>query len=321
MIILLILGLVFIGLCVLSFFCAREVNLVHVIVGPIVFLLACFALVESAAHLHRTGKWRTRYEKARARLAELHQRWRELRFGVPGDATNPPERSVLALTARFNRVSHQRGRVWRWCRLLGTNAGFQLQLLPDNVPEGVAHGLTDGTLVYAFLEQIPVDQDGDGQEDRVDTNGDGQPDRPLIRLPGAYLGEFAVKKSDAKTVTLQPTRPLDQLQRRVISPDFTWVLYESMPVDDHYVFAEDTRDGYVQLNVEPDQEVFGHRDPETLKATFLAAVRANFPAMPAAQQEQFAQLLVAPYLRDGKRLTEDEAQQLPQEAVWYKVEF
>ncbi len=320
MVILLVMGLLFVAMCVMAFFSARTVNVAHAVMGPIVFLIACFALVEAAAHLHWTGKWRVRYDRALAQLESLQKTRRELMYGVPGGAI-PPSESVLALSARFNRVTYQRGRIWRWCQLNGVNNNqFRVQVLPDGTPDNIPHGLNKGMLLYAFLEQVPLDLNGDGQEDMVDLNGDGQPDQAPIRLPGAYLGEFAVTSSDARTVTLSPTIPLDALQQRVIKQKATWVLYETMPIDDHFIFA-DSFPEYVEPTNDPGQPIFGEYNEESIRKTFQLAVQFNFPAMPEAQRTQYADLLAKPYLRDGKRISEDEARQLGDEFVWYKVEF
>ena len=320
MVILLVLGALFVAMCVLAFFSARTVNVVQAVMGPIVFLIACFALVEAAAHIHWKGTWRTRYDKALARLESLQQVRRELRYGVPGGAI-PPQESVVNLSARFNRLTYQRGRIWRRCQLGNANNNqFQVRVLPPNTPNNIPHGLGQGMLVYAFLEQIPLDLNGDGQPDAFDRDGDGQPDQGPVLLPGAYLGEFAVTGADAQTVVLQPTLPLDAIQKGLIKPDVTWVLYETMPIDDHYVFSESYPE-YVRPSDEAAQPIFGERNEEALRSTFQMAVQANFPAMPDAQRTQYADLLMKPYLQDGMRLTEDQARQLDAELVWYKVEF
>ena len=59
------------------------------------------------------------------------------------------------------------------------------------------------------------------------------------KLPDDYLGEFFVASSTATSVTLSPTIPLDEVQQAgVADRSVTWVLYELMPVDSYYAFAD-----------------------------------------------------------------------------------
>ncbi len=317
-------GVLFVASCILAYFSSRTWNWLHVTATFFNCLFGMLALVMLGNYIDWQSKWRTAYQRNVEQLAQERAIGRALKYGDPlRDIQDEP--TVTELSGKFNRLVYQRGRVWRWCTPVNAqNNQFQLRLLPENAPQDASHGVAQGIALHAFLEEIPVDRDGDGQEDLVDRNGDGQPESPVLRLPGAYLGEFVVTGTDAQTITLSPTGQLDSIQQGLVKRQATWVLYEVMPVDGHFLFAS-TESGdlveYVEPNDEVQQEVFGHMDDASLRSIFEEAVRRNFPNMPPAQQTQYANLLLGDYLNDGKALTPETERQAPEEVVWYKVRF
>jgi hypothetical protein len=87
-------------------------------------------------------------------------------------------------------------------------------------------GLAKDTVVYLFEEgaaQLPA-PDG----------------RPQGRQ---YLGEFRVTAAAGQQATLTPVQPLDQFeQQRLTASRPPWVIYETMPLDRHAVFAKMSED-------------------------------------------------------------------------------
>ncbi len=314
-------GLFFVITCLLAFLSAKSWNWLHITALFLNGLLVMFALVLVANYMDWQRKWRVAYDRNLADLQEARAVGRTLKYGDPmKDVQEEP--TFIELTGRFNRLVYQRGRVWRRCsRRNVQNNQFQIQVVPDNAPANLVHGIAQGVSLYAFLEQVPFAAAG---ADQAAGGMQGQGDQPPFLLPGAYLGEFTVTATDAKTVTLRPSAPLDPYQQQHVRAGATWVLYEVMPVDGHYVFATDeSRDivEYVEPNDDPEQRIFGPMDPQALTRLFDTAVSVNYPRAAGSWRQKVVQELTALYSEDGKSLTLQEAEGKDPEEIWYKVEF
>lgn len=220
------------------------------------------------------------------------------------DTANSPETvsAVVPAQSMLRRMTADRGRVWRKLNLLQSVAGaYQLDLsaadagpaaedvAADPLAEEPAaaaapaapssESLPTGTIVYGFAEQL---------------NEAEQP------IPVYYLGEFAVKESQAGQVTLAPTLELTAGQQQHIASGSAtnWTLYELLPLDSH--------DAFTLLGSQPtDEEAFGTPDEETVRAML-----ANVPNDNDQQTE-----MINSYLRDGKPAEDSD----PAEDVWVQV--
>ncbi len=313
-------GIFFVAMCLLAFLSAKTWHWLNITALCLIGLLSMFALVLVANYLDWQKRWRTAYERNLKELEEERARGVALKYGDPmKDVQDEP--TLVELMGRFNRLVYQRGRVWRRCsRLNIQNNQVQLQVLPDDAAEEGGHGIEQGVTLYAFLEQIPFQGAQPPGDAAAMPNGGQGNARPFL-LPGAYVGEFVVRATDAKTVTLEPAMPLDRFQQRHVQAGATWVLYEVMPIDDHYVFAtSDEGPGgvveYVEPNDDVNQPVFGEMDGNMLRQLFAAAFQANFPGVPAGNTvEQLASL----YEKDGQPQADPET--IDPDNLWFKVKF
>jgi len=88
--------------------------------------------------------------------------------------------------------------------------------------------------------------------------------------------------------------------------DGTWALYETMPVDDHDVFAVLSRD------------IFGVVADDNMNAEGRLTTEAEDKIRAYFPKDQFTDELVEQYLRDG---TKAQPQSDPEQRIWKKVEF
>ena len=326
MLIIALLAVFFLISCVLAYFSAKTWHWLHITAALLTFLAGSFSLIVTANYLEKEKEVRLRFQQLEEQLAQAIEQGRTLKTGDPSkDVQDEP--TLTELEGRFNRlISYQRGRVWRACELKQTPGNqFQLQVIKDT--DDAVHGITNGHTLFAFLEQLPLDRDGDGNGDLMDLDGDGQANE-MILLPGGYVGEFLVTASDEKTVTIKPSLDLDTFQQDLAKIPVSWVLYEMMPVDGHVMFATSDDDGrteYIQPNDIPDQDIFGKMNEAELGKLFLAAANENFPKMKAPQQQPqqqaYVNKLLKPYTLDGRGMSVDEERQHPDEVKWYKVIF
>lgn len=140
---------------------------------------------------------------------------------LPDDADSIE--GINELRHQMNLVTRVRGRVWRDVRpnpQASTPQSIKVQVTsPD------PHGIAQDTILYAF-------QEGPA---------------PTAQQPGgSYLGEFKVQAVAGQEVTLVPVmnwHPTDpevaRLGQALATP---WVLYETMPVDRHEIFADMSED-------------------------------------------------------------------------------
>ncbi|MEO8269540.1 MAG: hypothetical protein ABI557_07470, partial [Aureliella sp.] len=224
-----------------------------------------------------------------------------LLWGSFNMATSPEDvAAVVPAQGMLRRLTADRGRVWRQLNMLQSAPGsYQLELSaattktadeggevdplaeePAAAPAALSsESLPQGTIVYGFSEQL---------------NEAGQP------IPNYFLGEFAVKQSQAGQITLAPTLELTAGQQQYIAGGSAtnWTLYELLPLDSHDVFT-------ITSSQASDEEAFGTADEATLRAML-----ASIPSDNDLQNE-----IIDSYLRDGKPAEESD----PAEDVWVQV--
>lgn len=124
---------------------------------------------------------------------------------------------IRQLRLALHKVLVDRQRAWFHCEpkiKVGREEGTAEVTLTVDQPE--PHGIASKTVLYAFEEAD-------------------------ARKKGQYLGEYIATNSDDKKVTLVPTsrlseRQLDRIEK-LSKRKGPWVLYESMPRDNHEILA------------------------------------------------------------------------------------
>lgn len=291
--------IVFIYVLVVS---ARGWGWLHSILLSFLFIECWVLLIFSAGvHYRRVTATEEAYKNRIAAETELAQT-QKLLWGNFNTATSPEAvDAVVPAQSMLRRMTADRGRVWRSLDLLQAVDGtYQLDLssaeaapaAEGNEADPLAQepaaaapaapsseSLPTGTIVYGFAEQL---------------NEAEQP------IPVYYLGEFAVKESQAGQVTLAPTLELTAAQQQHIASGSAanWTLYELLPLDSHDVFT-------LPGSQPSDDEAFGTPDEEMVRAML-----ANVPNDNDQQTE-----IIDSYLRDGKPADDSD----PAEDVWVQV--
>jgi hypothetical protein len=167
-----------------------------------------------------------------ARTLKTHQYWRELarqyeakivqvkddnyqlveRVQKEGEQT---EMGIKQVRRELHKLLIDRGRVWYNCDpkvKVGRDRGDAEVRITTDQPD--PHGIGDKSVLYAFEE-------------------------PDVQKKGRYLGEFKVTAAADKQITLAPTAKLTPREvERLATAKKPWTLYEVMPRDQHYIFAD-----------------------------------------------------------------------------------
>ncbi len=180
--------------------------------------VATLALFYVAARTMKTHQyWRELAVKYEQRIAQLEQANQTL---VEGTAA-PAQPGIRQLRLELNKLVVDRGRAWFHCDpavKVNPEQGTAVITVTINQPD--PHGLAEGTVLFGFEE--------------VDAQKQGR-----------YLGEFRVAKSDEKQkqVVLAPTSRLNPREiERLSAAKRPWALYETMPRDNHEIFATQSDD-------------------------------------------------------------------------------
>jgi hypothetical protein len=192
----------------------------HVTFMFLVLPAAATAMVYSAMSLKTRAVWMT---KAKALEPELETTLANIergREGDPGDIER--KESFIGLREELNRVTINRGRVWRNCQpTVNPDQSITLAFPPPPQPEpgqpapSGKHNIEPKLVLHAFLE---FEQDG-------------------IRSPRVYLGEFTVAAVAETSIALTPRLPLLPAQQAAVNQPGTWAIYEQAPIDSHAIFA------------------------------------------------------------------------------------
>lgn len=313
-------AVIFIVFCVLTFFATKTWRAVHVIFFFLTFIAALIT-VRWTGHLVRT---RTAWMKVHSRLVgnldDARKLGRILATGDPGESVQSTD-TVQSLQKRLDRIILDRGRVWRGTTPATFNdAGGNYEVSINLVPAGMDPNLVlppqQDLFVYIF-EELSI-TDANSQE---------------MMVPGVYLGEFRVSKVDDvnKTVTLQMTMPtIDAVESQLAklrNPGSTWTIYEIMPIDSHFAFADDDVVGQL-YDDQREQTLFGQVDDATIQQLFRLVVESS---MTDAQRQAIInnpnwpegtpwQGIIESYQRDGEAIPPDD-QMVPASSRWTKIQF
>jgi hypothetical protein len=267
--------------------CWKTWRITHILFTFFVFASAVVFLIFASMVLKTQNAWRTEYNKL---AAQLEQAEAENALLQDGDLlqVNATEASLRSLQADLDDEMVDRGRVWRGCSMQGTAGPNQIRILtvPANLPQGATpqpNGLRPGDILYIFTEEISPEG---------------------WRLPDAYLGEYEVKQATDTEAVVSETLPLAPEQAQKIRQGGpTWTLYEIMPRDDHFAFAEwdETEKRMVGMSIEELKKYFPE---EKIKAAY------NWTP------EEFNAFLEK-YRRFNSDATDDD----PPEDTWMMVKF
>jgi len=248
---------------------------------------ASICLVGYIAPVVKThNAWKQKFQELEARLADTENEHQRVKYGDPNlvNQAEPPDPNSPLLTTRavLQRLTLDRGTVWRHCLAAPTNTN---QVTLTTVPEDKPNHIQVNDILYAFLEG--------------DVNG--------FAVPVDFIGEMKVTAATDNSVTLTPTRVSMMTSRQVNifqkSQDRTWALYSVMPIDGHEFFATTAPEGNYKL------PIFGQMDE--------AELTQMFPAGGTPEQTQANRALIQSFLRDGSKANDTDT---PEE-VWTKVEF
>ena len=159
--------------------------------------------------------------------------------------------SAEVWTNRLQVQSRQRGRVWRGAapQAIDPRTGRVAVAVPEPKP----HGLEQGAILFAFEQ--------------------GEPNVANPDQGAQFLGEFRVVQAAEPGVTLELVQGLDprtmprtiaRLTRSVQTKSRPWSLYETMPADDHELFAGLSEEQLRQMIPAPSvNEYIRHGAPAT----------------------------------------------------------
>ncbi len=157
--------------------------------------------------------WRELAEDFEERIEQVEDQNQWLREGKEEDgelAAMGIRQTQLAL----EKVLMDRGRAWYNGTPEATPQTAQTGEVRVTTDLPDPHGITVDTVLYVF-EQTPL-QEG-----------------------GAYLGPFVVDQVAAKQVALKPAFKFDAAElQRLSRSQGPWVMYDKLPVDNYYLFAE-----------------------------------------------------------------------------------
>jgi hypothetical protein len=138
--------------------------------------------------------------------------------------------SIADLDHELLIATRLRGRIWRNVKPAGA-PNAQTGAVNVAVPSPTPAGIKPQTVVFLF-------EDGPTQPPAANGTPQG----------AQYLGEFTVASAGPQQAALQPVLPLDEFQRRRLAGSrATWIIYETMPLDRHEIFAKKTDKELQQL--------------------------------------------------------------------------
>ncbi len=166
--------------------------------------------------------WRELVGDFRDRIEQVEQQNARLREGQEEDG-KLVVMGIRQTRLGLEKVLMDRGRAWYNCTPEATPLTAQTGEVRVTTDLPDPHGITVNTVLYVF-EQQPV-QEG-----------------------GAYLGPFVVDQVAAKQVALKPAFKFAPAElQRLARSQGPWVMYDKLPVDNYYLFAELDEDALRKL--------------------------------------------------------------------------
>jgi len=206
----------------------------------LVGLIAVAALVfwyMSMRTLKTQQYWRELVEDYQNAIEQVEQQNQWLREGREQDG------KLLVMGIRqtkleLEKVLLDRGRVWYNCTPEATPQTAQTGEVRVTTDLPDPHGITVDTVLYVF-EQTPVEQGG------------------------AYLGAFVADQVAAKQVALKPAFKFTAAElQRLSRSQGPWVMYDKLPADNYYLFADLDEDQLRKLLPAESVEEYLHHGEE-----------------------------------------------------------
>jgi hypothetical protein len=183
----------------------------------LIFVAAVAFFYLGARTLKTHQHWRERAQEFEERIAALDEENVVLVAGVEREG-RVVEDGIRQLKIELEKLLLDRGRAWTECTPQGADPQTgQVHVVPG-APS--PHGLVPNTVLFVFEGKRGVEEE--------------------VENRGRYLGQFKVVPSDdgqVDRVRLEPSQEMtpEQRQRLAASRGF-WVMYDVMPIDNHYLF-------------------------------------------------------------------------------------
>ena len=237
---------------VIAFFSARTWHWSYVLVVEAIFLASLGFFLLATETVRINAVWRSQINRHQKDLDTVDAQNVALREGTGNGAIigqlssgeapvkttkdkdgNEEIKSLAELNHELLIETRRRGRVWRNVKPASApdaKTGAVTVALPSPLPAGKDQN--ERTVLYLF-------EDGPPQA----PGANGAPRGPQ------YLGEFSTAPvAGALQATLQPVLPLDQFERqRLAASRAPWIIYDTMPMDEHDIFAGMTDQQLKQL--------------------------------------------------------------------------
>jgi hypothetical protein len=227
---------------VIAFFSARTWHWGYVVVVELIFLATMGFFLLASETVRINAVLRSQVNKIQKDLDTFDAQNNALRDGtndslIIGQLSNqdPPVKttkdeqgnekidSIANLDHELLIATRLRGRIWRNVKPTGA-PNPQTGAINISVPSPTPAGIKPQTVVFVFDDGAPQPP-----------AASGAPQGPQ------YLGEFTVTGAGPQQAALQPVLGLDEFERRRLATSRgPWIVYETMPLDRHEIFAGKT---------------------------------------------------------------------------------
>jgi hypothetical protein len=234
---------------VIAFFSARTWHWGYVVVVELIFLSTIGFFLLASETVRINAVYRTKINKDQELLDRVDIQNDALQNGsedvsIIGQLSgqDPPVKttkdehgnekieSIANLDHELLIATRLRGRIWRNVKPAGV-PNAQTGAVNVAIPAPTPAGIKTQTVVFLF-------DDGPPQPPAAN----GAPRGPQ------YLGEFTVASAGPQQAALQPVLALDEFERRRLAASRgPWIIYETMPLDRHEIFAGKTEQQLQQL--------------------------------------------------------------------------
>lgn len=219
---------------VVAYFSARTWHWSHVLVLLGLFLTTVGFFFLSAEALRINAVLRRQVNELETQLTDTKARTDALVAGTDdpalinqlrNDEVVVPEgeeeiRSLADLDHLLHLETRLRGRVWRNVAPIGVNP--QTGETRVGIQSPTPAGIGADSVVFLFEQGEPAPPGAEGGAQRGPQ----------------YLGEFRVSEAAGQQATLEPVLQLDDYERqRLANSRGPWAIHESMPVDQHRIYA------------------------------------------------------------------------------------
>lgn len=234
---------------VIAFFSARTWHWGYVIVVELIFLATMGFFLLASEMVRINAVYRTKINTDQKELDKVDAQNGALQNGSTDGSIiaqlsgqEPPVKttkdsegnekieSIADLDHELLIATRLRGRIWRNVKPAGV-PNAQTGAINVAIPAPTPAGIKKESVVFMF---------DDGPPQPPAANG-------VPRGP-QYLGEFTVVSAGPQQAALQPVLALDEFERRRLAGSRgPWIIYETMPLDRHEIFAGKTDQQLQQL--------------------------------------------------------------------------